>query len=43
MNTTDFSSLKRPTHPMPNFVESALLERNLMAAYRNRPPYQQND
>ncbi len=43
MNTTDFSSLKRSTHPVPDFVERALLERNLMEAYKNRPPYQQND
>lgn len=40
---TDFSSLSRPIHPMPDFVEAALIERGLMAAYRARPPYQQND
>ncbi len=28
---------------MPAFVRQALLERDLMAAYRSRPPYQQND
>jgi len=28
---------------MPDTVRDALLERNLMEAYRNRPPYQQND
>ena len=43
MNTTDFSSLSRSIHPMPDFVERALLDRNLMEAYRQRPPYQQND
>jgi uncharacterized protein YdeI (YjbR/CyaY-like superfamily) len=28
---------------MPDFVEEALVERGLMEAYRERPPYQQND
>lgn len=28
---------------MPGFVRRALVERGLMAAYRDRPPYQQND
>ena len=28
---------------MPDFVEQALKDRGLMAAYRSRPPYQQND
>jgi uncharacterized protein YdeI (YjbR/CyaY-like superfamily) len=28
---------------MPGFVRSALAERGLLAAYRARPPYQQND
>ena len=39
----EFSSLKRPKHPMPEFVETALESRGLMAAYRARPAYQQND
>jgi uncharacterized protein YdeI (YjbR/CyaY-like superfamily) len=39
----DFSSLSRTIQPMPGFVEQALKERDLMAAYRSRPPYQQND
>ena len=43
MNTTDFSSLSRSIHAMPDFVERALLDRKLMEAYRQRPPYQQND
>ena len=43
MNETDFSSLSRPIHPMPDFVEAALVERRLLSAYRSRPPYQQND
>ncbi|MCP4420124.1 MAG: YdeI/OmpD-associated family protein [Chloroflexi bacterium] len=37
------SRLKRARYEMPNFVQDALLERELMAAYRTRPPYQQND
>ncbi len=44
MNDNDkFSHLKRPRHPMPDFVRQALLARGLMDAYRARPPYQQND
>ncbi|MGD8814706.1 MAG: YdeI/OmpD-associated family protein [Anaerolineales bacterium] len=43
MRKTDFSSLSRPIHPMPDFVRQALEEHDLMQAYRNRPPYQQND
>jgi len=35
--------LKRARHPMPAFVRRALLEAGLMQAYRDRPPYQQND
>ena len=37
------SRLKRPRHPMPSFVRSALVKNKLMSAYRARPPYQQND
>ncbi|MBD3385393.1 hypothetical protein GF407_10770 [candidate division KSB1 bacterium] len=37
------SALKRPRHPMPDFVRQALEERGLMDEYRNRPAYQQND
>ena len=33
----------RPRLPMPPFVGAALTQRALMAAYRSRPPYQQND
>lgn len=40
---TDLSRLKRPRQPMPGFVRRALEERGLMAAYRARPAYQQND
>ncbi|MRG47693.1 hypothetical protein GFS24_21400 [Chitinophaga sp. SYP-B3965] len=39
----DFSSLKRPKHPMPAFIEQALTKHKLFEAYENRPPYQQND
>jgi uncharacterized protein YdeI (YjbR/CyaY-like superfamily) len=35
--------LKRPRHPMPEVVRTALKNRNLMGAYRQRPAYQQND
>lgn len=43
MNETDFSSLSRPVHPMPDFVRQSLVENDLMQAYLGRPPYQQND
>jgi len=43
MNETDFSSLSRPVHPMPDFVLAALTERGLLSAFQQRPPYQQND
>ncbi|HSM18268.1 MAG TPA: YdeI/OmpD-associated family protein [Gemmatimonadales bacterium] len=33
----------RPRHPMPAAVRQALTRSGLMAAYRARPPYQQND
>jgi len=39
----DTSRLKRSVHPMPDFVATALAENGLMAIYRERPPYQQND
>jgi uncharacterized protein YdeI (YjbR/CyaY-like superfamily) len=40
---TDFSNLSRPIHPMPDFMLEALTERALLAAYQQRPAYQQND
>ena len=43
MTENDFSKLKRPRYPMPDFVRNALIERGLMEAYKKRPPYQQND
>ncbi len=44
MSTTKKPSrLKRPRHPIPASVRKALGERALLAAYRLRPPYQQND
>ncbi len=43
MSKADFSSLSRPIHPMPDFVLEALTESGLLAAYHQRPPYQQND
>jgi len=33
----------RPRYPMPAFFREALESRGLMDAYRDRPPYQQND
>ncbi len=37
------SNSKRPRHPMPDFVEQALKDQNLIAEYKARPAYQQND
>ncbi|WP_437297194.1 YdeI/OmpD-associated family protein [Sorangium sp. So ce426] len=41
--SADSSALRRPRYPMPDFIESALNERGLMDAYKQRPAYQQND
>ncbi len=43
MSQQDWSRLKRPKYDMPGFVREALLEYDLMEAYRQRPPYPQND
>jgi len=37
------SRLKRSRYPMPAFVRTALVQAELMDAYRDRPDYQQND
>lgn len=37
------SGLTRAIHPMPDYVEEALEERDLVGAYRARPAYQKND
>ncbi len=39
----DFSNLQRARNPMPAFVAEALEKHNLMAAFKARPAYQQND
>lgn len=39
----DYTNLKRPRHPMPDFVKQALEEQGLMEDYKKRPAYQQND
>ena len=38
-----FENLKRSIHEMPDFVEKALRDRDLMDDYYARPAYQQND
>lgn len=43
MPKQDWSRLQRPHQEMPEFVWTALTERELMQAFRQRPPYQQND
>jgi uncharacterized protein YdeI (YjbR/CyaY-like superfamily) len=42
-NRQGAANLTRPRHPMPDDVRQALEQRDLMAAYRERPDYQQND
>lgn len=37
------STLKRPKQRMPADVRAALVEHDLVEAYRARPPYQRND
>ena len=36
------SRLKRPIHPMPEFIREALKTSGLESAYATRPPYQRN-
>ncbi len=43
MDDDKFSRLKRPRHPMPNFIQDALQKHALMKAFQGRPAYQQND
>lgn len=43
MTPTDYSRLKRPRHPMPQFVMDALVAAKVRDAYFKRPAYQQND
>jgi len=42
-NEIDFSKLKRPRYPMPEYIRDAIEQNGMMAAYRARPAYQQND
>lgn len=37
------TTLRRPIAPMPARVKAALVDEDLMEAYRSRPPYQRND
>jgi uncharacterized protein YdeI (YjbR/CyaY-like superfamily) len=39
----DTSRMKREIHEMPDDIRAALEARKLMAAYHERPAYQQND
>ena len=39
----DTTRLKREIHVMPEDVKTLLEKENLMEAYLQRPPYQQND
>lgn len=37
------SKPRRPRYPMPAFILQALKKSGTLEAYKNRPPYQQND
>jgi uncharacterized protein YdeI (YjbR/CyaY-like superfamily) len=37
------NTLTRDIHPMPAHIRKALTTHQLMDAYKERPPYQQND
>lgn len=37
------SRLKREIHRVPNRIRKALVDNSLLDAYKERPPYQQND
>lgn len=39
----EHENIARPRYPMPSCIKQALLERDLMEEYKQRPPYQQND
>jgi hypothetical protein len=43
MDENKFLNLRRPRYPMPDFVRVALIERDLMRVYQDRPAYQRND
>lgn len=43
MENSDLARLKRPRYPMPDFILKSLEDRDLVALYKSRPPYQQND
>lgn len=42
-NTKKKNNLTRPIHPMPAWIRKALAGHKLIEAYKERPPYQQND
>ena len=39
----DDRRLKRPRHPMPDFILQALTDHGVLEDYQARPAYQQND
>jgi uncharacterized protein YdeI (YjbR/CyaY-like superfamily) len=39
----DISRMTREIHEMPGDIRDALTKHKVMQAYRDRPPYQQND
>ncbi|MBO6587252.1 MAG: YdeI/OmpD-associated family protein [Gracilimonas sp.] len=43
MKRKEKSGLSRDIYPMPDFVEDALKEHQLLELYYERPAYQQND
>lgn len=43
MDPTDYEGLRRPIHPIPEFVERALQDNGLEKEFSERPAYQRND
>lgn len=37
------AGLARQIHPLPDYIDKALILRDLVGAYSARPPYQKND
>jgi hypothetical protein len=43
MKPIEFSRLKRPRQPMPDFILKSLRKCGLLRVYKRRPAYQQDD
>lgn len=43
ISKTEEKNLARSIHPLPLFVEKALLQNSVVPEYKSRPAYQKND